>query len=406
MNSFVLTKQTENASVKDEDKTILIESSTEYIFDKLNQNDTSSSMSLNHLTDIITSTINSDTSFSTYILSSINDFQYTTHRNNILYRKEQWFNYNQTNQKDSYDYSIFWRKIHDESLDSSTYILKSEGECVDRMCYVKLKYNGSLSNNNDGCLSFILWTRGQPVGQLWIEEDEEQENISQKIQLTNSSLRIEHSLKPKTKNLSIDARILFRNSNTDSITLSNLNVNWKGSCPKHNSMTAYPYINIDTSTLEYELTTLTNYDLSETSFLPTTDRFEISEDYLFIESSTIIFNEKLKNQRSYSLVNQSNIRWILTLIILFCLFIILSSFLYGLWSIQEYYRFTWYVHFNYPIQLISRRSIHSSTRSECEIERFSSISNDIFHIDYQQEDFDSLTMNSSQSIPSPTHAYF
>ena len=34
------------------------------------------------------------------------------------------------------------------------------------------------------------------VGQIWIEEDEEQERFSQKIQLTNSTLRIEHSFRP------------------------------------------------------------------------------------------------------------------------------------------------------------------------------------------------------------------
>ncbi len=39
------------------------------------------------------------------------------------------------------------------------------------------------------------------VGQLWIEEDEEQESFSQKIQLTNSTLRVEHSLKSKIKNV-------------------------------------------------------------------------------------------------------------------------------------------------------------------------------------------------------------
>jgi hypothetical protein len=44
-------------------------------------------------------------------------------------------------------------------------------------------------------LYFIL------VGQLWIEEDQQQESFSQKIQLTNSSLRIEHSLRSKIKNV-------------------------------------------------------------------------------------------------------------------------------------------------------------------------------------------------------------
>ncbi len=46
--------------------------------------------------------------------------------------------------------------------DESTYILRSEGECINKMCKIKLKYNGSLSNKRDGCLSFILWTTGQP----------------------------------------------------------------------------------------------------------------------------------------------------------------------------------------------------------------------------------------------------
>ncbi|CAF0871188.1 unnamed protein product [Rotaria sp. Silwood1] len=408
INSFILSSPTVNESITDDDKTILIESSTEYIFNKLHENETSSSMRLNTLINNQTSTMNNDdTSLSTFFLSSsLNDFQSTTVINNILYRNEQWFNYNQANQQGSYDSSIVWRKSKDESLDSSTYILKSEGECADRMCYIKLKYNGSLSNNNDGCLSFILSIRGQPVGQLWIEEDEEQENLSQKIQLINSSLRVEHSLKSKTKNLSIDARILFRNPNIDLISLSNLNVNWNGACPQYRTMIPFPYINIYESTLENNLIKWTSEDLSQTSFLTTNDRFEISEDYLLIESSTVKFEDKISIQRSYSLVNQWNIGWILTLIILFCFLIILFSFLYGLWSIQEHYRSVWYVNFNSPIQLISRRSIHSSIKSENNIERFSQISNDISYIDYQQEDFDSFTTASSQSISSPFYTYF
>ena len=35
------------------------------------------------------------------------------------------------------------------------------------MCYIKLKYNQNLlnkkkKNNNDGCLTFLLWTHGKP----------------------------------------------------------------------------------------------------------------------------------------------------------------------------------------------------------------------------------------------------
>ncbi|CAF4691798.1 unnamed protein product, partial [Rotaria sp. Silwood2] len=79
MISFILTKQTLNESNTGDDKTMLIESSTEYIFDKLNENETSSSIILNNLVDIRTSTMNSDdTSLSTYyISSSMNDFEFT-----------------------------------------------------------------------------------------------------------------------------------------------------------------------------------------------------------------------------------------------------------------------------------------------------------------------------------------
>lgn len=39
------------------------------------------------------------------------------------------------------------------------------------------------------------------MGHLWIIENHQQENASQKIQLTNKPLRIEHSLKSKLKNV-------------------------------------------------------------------------------------------------------------------------------------------------------------------------------------------------------------
>jgi hypothetical protein len=46
--------------------------------------------------------------------------------------------------------------------DGRTYFVRSDGRCVNKMCNIKLKYNGTLSKRNDGCLSFILLTRGQP----------------------------------------------------------------------------------------------------------------------------------------------------------------------------------------------------------------------------------------------------
>ena len=46
--------------------------------------------------------------------------------------------------------------------DSNTYLIRSEGQCLSHVCEVKLKYNGSLVNENEACLSFILWIHGQP----------------------------------------------------------------------------------------------------------------------------------------------------------------------------------------------------------------------------------------------------
>ncbi|CAF3323262.1 unnamed protein product [Rotaria socialis] len=378
-------------------KTILLESSTENLFNTLND-----------LIDVTTTSSDySETSLSSLFLSSADYYESrTTEKNDLLFGKEQWFNYNQISQQNSSGSSIVWSKINDESLNSSTYIIKSGGECMNRMCRVKLKYNGSISNNIDGCLSFILWTRGQPVGQLWIEEDEEQENFSQKIQLTNSSLHVEHSLKSNIKNLSIDARILFRNSKIDSITLSNLNVKWHGPCPKYRSMTSSPNISLYQSTFEQEFLTLTSDDYYQTSLFTINNTFENTQDSLLIQSSTVKSHENLKNKKRFFFIDQSNIQWILISIILFCLLIILLSFLYGLWTIQEYHRFIWHVRFNYPIQFISRRSIRSSIKSENKIERLSQTSDDLFHIDYQQEHFDSFSTNSSRSMSSPFNSYF
>ncbi len=49
------------------------------------------------------------------------------------------------------------------------------------------------------------------MGQLWIEEDEDKESFSQKIQLTNSSLRVEHSFKSNIKNVNSNKKIFFKN---------------------------------------------------------------------------------------------------------------------------------------------------------------------------------------------------
>ena len=86
--------------------------------------------------------------------------------------EEQWFNVNQSYNRDPYrsiyfgnvngntifilTFYIFNKIVIDPSYDGSTYIIKSEPRCLRQMCYVKLKYNGTLSNRISGCFSFIL----------------------------------------------------------------------------------------------------------------------------------------------------------------------------------------------------------------------------------------------------------
>jgi len=96
-----------------------------------------------------------------------------------------------------------------------------------------------------------------------------------------------------------------------------------------------------------------------------------------------------------------NIGWILSLIILFCLLIILSSVIYGFWTINGYYHFIWYIPFDYPIQFIRKRSIHSSTRSNNKIKTLSQLSNQLM-----ENKFENLSINSSRSTSSPFSAYF
>jgi hypothetical protein len=134
--------------------------------------------------------------------------------------------------------------------------------------------------------------------------------------------------------------------------------------------------------------------------LTTNDGFQTTENESFIESSTI----KLNVKSSSSFLNEKNIGWILSLIVLFCLTIILTSFLYGIWTIQGHYRFIWYIPFDHPIQFLGRRSLRSSTRSDCKIKTLSQICDDLLSMNSEQQDFDSVTMNSSRSTP--TSFYF
>ncbi|CAF5073434.1 unnamed protein product, partial [Rotaria sp. Silwood1] len=192
--------------------------------------------------------------------------------------------------------------------------------------------------------------------------DREHENTSQKIQLTSKTLRIEHSLKSKIKNLSIETRILFRNSQIDSLILSNLNIDWKGPCPKQRSVpTPSPDIIGRRSTLEDDFMTLTSEDSNLSSTLITNDQFTITQQYLIDESTSITFIQELITRSSFSFVNQKNIGWFLSLIALFCFLIVLCAVVYGLWLIRQHRYFSWHVTVDSRIYLLARRSIHSST---------------------------------------------
>lgn len=167
------------------------------------------------------------------------------------------------------------------------------------------------------------------------------------------------------------------------------------------------HINLYESTSESNIITLTNSDdYYEKSLLTTNKLIEFNQNYTYIQSSTRKLSVNLNLKNSSKFFDQSNIQWILTIIILFCLLIIILSFIYGLWSIQEHYRFIWHVRFDYPIQFISRRSISSSTKTGNKIESVSKISNNLFQINYQQDDFESFSTNSIRSMPSTSNAYF
>ncbi|CAF3319414.1 unnamed protein product [Rotaria sp. Silwood2] len=337
------------------------------------------------------------------------DFYYTTSSEEVkITMEQQWFNINQSHARDPYKSILVWKHASVGSRwHGGTYILTSKPSCVRQMCSVRLKYNGTLPSLTSGCLSFTLRTRGQPVGQLWIIEDREQENTPQKIQLTSKTLHIEHSLKSKIKNLSIETRILFRNPQIDTVILSNLNIDWKGACPKQRSIpTPSPHIIARRATLEDGYMTLTSEDSNLSSTLITNEEFTISQQsFIYETTTTTIFNQDLITKSSFCLVNQKNIGWFLLLITLFCFFIVLCAIGHGLWLIRRQRYFTWHVTFDSQIHLIARRSIRSSTRSETKIATVSQIAYDILNDDLQKEHTDTQTTNSNRSTPISYYTY-
>ncbi|CAF1086243.1 unnamed protein product [Adineta steineri] len=345
----------------------------------------------------------------TISFSSTNDFDFmTSSEQTNLILDEQWFNVNQSQRKDSYRSNLFWKSIPNSLWNGAAYTLTSEPRCVRQMCSAILKYNSTLSSNTSGCLSFTLRIRGQPVGQLWIVEDKAQDNTLQKIQLTNKTLRIEHSLRSKIKNLSIETRVLFRNPKLDTLYLSNLNIDWKGSCPKYRPVPTPSSNSIGRrSTLDDDFMTLSSEGSGFMNTLTTNEEFQSSQQDSIYESTTIIFDEEITTKKSFSFTNQKNLGWVLSLITIFCFLIILSAIGHSLWLIRRTHYFSWHLTFDTQIQLLARRSIRSSTRSENKIATISEIAYDILQTDLQKEqNSNTLTTNSSsRSTPISYYTY-
>lgn len=80
---------------------------------------------------------------------------------------------------------------------------------------------------------------------------------------------------------------------------------------------------------------------------------------------------------------------------------IISSILYGIWTMMSHYRYLWNIPYEYPIQFLSRRSLNSSNDR---LETIEEIWNDI---NQTGNSFDQLTMNSFETnLSSDIHSYF
>ncbi|UJR07561.1 hypothetical protein I4U23_011849 [Adineta vaga] len=343
-------------------------------------------------------------SFSPFISTNDLDFMTSSEGTNIIL-DEQWFNVNQSHRRDPTSSVLFWKLASDSSWNGVTYTLTSNPQCFRQMCSVILKYNGTLATSNSGCLSFTLRIRGQPVGQLWIVEDKHKDNPSQRIQLTNKTLRIEHSLRSKIKNLSIETRILFRNPQTDSLYLSNLNVNWKGPCPKNRRVpTPRPDTMVRRSTSEDDFMTLSSEGSGSMNTLTTNDEYQTNEEHFIYDSTTITFKTKTTTKRPFYFTNQKNVGWFLTSITLFCFLLVLSAVGHGFWLLRRHHYFSWHLNFDTQIQFLARRSIRSSTRSEKKIATISELAHDIFSTESQREQTYSASTSSIESA-SPISYY-
>jgi hypothetical protein len=178
---------------------------------------------------------------------------------------------------------------------------------------------------------------------------------------------------------------MFRNLQTDAVLLSNLNLNWKGPCPKKRRRpTPSPHwidrrATFDDSTM---MTLATNED----------------QEYFDDLTTTATRRSQKTTKRPFHFMNQKNIGWFLTLIILFCFLTVLSAGAYNLWLIRPFHTFTLPVALNTQIRLLARRSLRSSTRSDNKIATISQMVDEVQHTDLQTEQIDTSIPNDNDRL--------
>ena len=214
--------------------------------------------------------------------------------------------------------------------------------------------------------------------------------------------------------LSIDARIAFRDPDIDSIVLSDLNVLWRGACRElspGNYLSVRQLISsvtLHSPIVSFLVTLVPNNDrnFSLTGSLTGDNQIRAAPNHLLVPSSTLQSNESTF-RRFLSFVDHSNIRWLLSLIVFLCVFLVLSSFVYGLWSIKQQTHLIWYLRFDSPIQFVARHSIRSSAGSQTKSEQLSRTSTNLFRANPYQESLDSFTTATDRSTTSSLFsAYF
>jgi hypothetical protein len=206
---------------------------------------------------------------------------------------------------------------------------------------------------------------------------------------------------------------MFRNPQTDVLLLSNLNLNWKGPCPKKRrsnklkiKINSYLFYLVPTpsprrrATLEDDFMTYSSESEGTMMTLATNEEQQFIDD-----STTIRIRGRTSTKRPFYFMHEKNIGWFLSLIFIFCFLTLLSAGGYNLWLIRAYHHFTWYVAFDTPIRLLARRSIRSSTRSDNKIATISELAHDIHQSDLQKEPTDASIENNDRSSPMSYYTY-